>query len=573
LLSKVARFVRNPATNKANQDNADSTQDGENSRLALKQMIERKRHNDGVRRREFDQLRKLRLASSSVKAELAQAPLTFRGSTGYSDLDERATTLRKIDEIEAQMSRQWWKGRQGGSGAAPASTVLPKEGGVSRDRRSTDVVSPPDSQIVFAATQPSELAHRPEDVPTEMGGAGEADSQPDTPTGGQTPDSSQGFYASAHSVFSDSKMMVDMGQNLSDPELEEAAIRFANGDDTGAEAVLMAALGTPNTAPEVSDGWAAALFDLYRSTGQQASFDQFAMEYAQRFGRSAPSWFSTPQILGLQPGTASAPAVATKPAASSRSWQSPAELDDAAVMKLRTLVSTPGEPCSLDWQPLRSITPSAAQQLAELFARWCDQPLVFSFDGIESLQLALKSGTPMGDSSVPSYWWQLRLDALRILRLPDEFELVAMDFCVTYELSPASWVAPRCQLVSKQSVQSPVMATGEAATQPGGFAFDMLPTGGVRADTPLSLSGELQGDVEEVTKSLQARGHGRDVWVISCAQLIRVDFSAAGSLLNWVANVETQGGRIEFRDVPRLVAAFFNLIGINEHARVSPRIN
>jgi ABC-type transporter Mla MlaB component len=59
--------------------------------------------------------------------------------------------------------------------------------------------------------------------------------------------------------------------------------------------------------------------------------------------------------------------------------------------------------------------------------------------------------------------------------------------------------------------------------------------------------------------------------VISCARLIRVDFSAAGSILNWVAAQEMQGRQVQFHDVNRIVAAFFRVIGINEHARIVPR--
>jgi len=52
---------------------------------------------------------------------------------------------------------------------------------------------------------------------------------------------------------------------------------------------------------------------------------------------------------------------------------------------------------------------------------------------------------------------------------------------------------------------------------------------------------------------------------------VRVDFSAAGSILNWVATRQASGCHVQFRDVHRLVAAFFTVIGINEHARVIPR--
>ena len=71
----------------------------------------------------------------------------------------------------------------------------------------------------------------------------------------------------------------------------------------------------------------------------------------------------------------------------------------------------------------------------------------------------------------------------------------------------------------------------------------------------------------------RAKLAGADVMVISCARLIRIDFSAAGTLLNWVTARQAEGRQVQFVDVHRLVAAFFNVIGISEHARVVPRCN
>jgi hypothetical protein len=33
---------------------------------------------------------------------------------------------------------------------------------------------------------------------------------------------------------------------------------------------------------------------------------------------------------------------------------------------------------------------------------------------------------------------------LRVMNRPDEFELTALDFCVTYEVSPPGWERPSC---------------------------------------------------------------------------------------------------------------------------------
>jgi hypothetical protein len=113
LLSKMARFVRNPTKDWSDLDKSapESEQGSGYSKQALKEMIERKRQNDFVRRREFDYLRKLRRNAPSISPELGDRPSFFQSSLA-SNPDERATTLKKIDEIEAQMSKQWWKGKQ-----------------------------------------------------------------------------------------------------------------------------------------------------------------------------------------------------------------------------------------------------------------------------------------------------------------------------------------------------------------------------------------------------------------------------------------------------------------------------
>ena len=58
---------------------------------------------------------------------------------------------------------------------------------------------------------------------------------------------------------------------------------------------------------------------------------------------------------------------------------------------------------------------------------------------------------------------------------------------------------------------------------------------------------------------------------VSCARLIRVDFIAAGDLLNWVLARRGENRSVSFVDTHRLVALFFGAMGINEHATVKVR--
>ncbi len=124
LLSKVAMFVSNPTRDWSELDQPVQQEDNGYDKQALKSMIERKRQNDFVRRREFDQLRKLRNRDPAASSSLVR-PSYFQNSAP-TDQDGRAGTLKKIDEIEAQMSKQWWKNKTDVGGLA--STTPPPLG-------------------------------------------------------------------------------------------------------------------------------------------------------------------------------------------------------------------------------------------------------------------------------------------------------------------------------------------------------------------------------------------------------------------------------------------------------------
>lgn len=556
LLSKMARFVRNPTKDWAALDKPQEPQDIDHGKEALKLVIERKRHDDAVRRREFSQLRKLRQASPSIKAELAQDRSMFATTTGDSNMDERATTLKKIDEIEAQMSRQWWKSR---SGFTPVALAVPSDNAP----ESAD----PDE---FASTQASRLLlTAPNDTPESF------DFQSTKPGGAARQGAGEAFRMSSHSALSSSWMtVVDQSPYLSDPDMEEAAIRFANSDDAGAEATLQAAWQQPDAKPELAQGWAAALFGLYRSTGQTDRFERLALDYAHRFGRSAPAWSIVPQSAQAFSPVPSSPGE-TSPAVASAGphWVCPVAFDDLAVVQLRDLVGLSTVIHCLDWSPLQRMSASAAKRLAELLARWCEAPLTFAFEGVAPLVDLLQAYTPSGDRLVPAFFWQLRFDALRLLRRHDDYELAALDYCVTFEVSPPPWRIP-----NGLRVDWPQDPATLFASDPGVAPEDALPAVLAQSLVPeqarqLVLSGEVIGDVSGIVDRWQLADGDDGFWMVSCAHLIRVDFSAAGGLLNWVAHMATEGKRVEFREVPHLVAAFFNLIGINEHAQVTVRIN
>jgi ABC-type transporter Mla MlaB component len=89
--------------------------------------------------------------------------------------------------------------------------------------------------------------------------------------------------------------------------------------------------------------------------------------------------------------------------------------------------------------------------------------------------------------------------------------------------------------------------------------------------TSVELAGQLSGDLAELLGRLATQVGDSRVIRISCALLMRVDFVAAGDLLNWVAQRHNEGREIVFHETHRLVALMFGAMGINETARVQLR--
>jgi ABC-type transporter Mla MlaB component len=622
LLSKVVKFVRNPTTNWADLDQQETDRESTYSKQMLKEMIERKRRNDFVRKREFDMLRKMRRSEVMAGHDTSARPSFFQSSLP-SKPDDRASTLKKIDEIEAQMSMQWWKTKHGDSssrsssfpvsahvppeamGGAPGSAAPGSRGynpALSAAARSdaernepsepAALQSMPDSFPPSSAPVP--LQFPPGRAPGRVGSdAGmlrtaappvQPPVQPpqSRPISAVTPAHPVSEAGSASSTgFSASKLFaIDVEEFAHDPELEEAAIRFANGDDAGAEAGLREVLGPNGSRANHDETW-LTLFDLYRAIGQQERFETAAIDFAGRFGRSAPQWVSIPDAVGRMHGKP-AQAAPAGGALQTPNWVSPATLGSQTVVAMTLALGKAAPPWRLSWVKLNTIEEAAVEGLTRVFTQWASQSVQLRFMGTEVLEQVLKSATPSGDRSVNPAWWKLRMEVLRVMHRPDEFELVALDYCVTYEVSPPSWDSARCDYKPLQADGSYVAGT----TIVGETFRDSLSTlgQGGYSDThaaslsqPMSnivtveLAGQILGDSTEVLDLLDDKLMGADIMVISCARLIRIDFSSAGTLLNWVSTRQAEGRQVQFVDVHRLVAAFFNVIGVSEHARVIAR--
>ena len=587
LLSKLVKFVRNPATNWTELDSVEASKDESVNKQLLNEMIERKRRNDFVRKREFDMLRKLRKLEALAQTEPGSddRPSFFQSSI-TSSIDDRATTLKKIDEIEAQMSMQWWKtnnptangpdAKSAAAAALSASSLPPAE---LRHALADNHVP-----VTYELTRLAELdSSKPADIAVLdpvtddllRGLSLDFPLLPERPEAGKAKDrDALDFDASTTS-----DLMPDLTHEstVHDAELEEAAILFANGDDSGAEAGLLEILAPGALRVDHVYTW-LTLFDLYRATGEQVKFEAVAVEFAHRFNRSAPQWFSLPDLVkALAP-----PAQAAGQERVAADWICPSMLGMQSVGVLNMAIGRAAMPWRLDWSHLKSIDASALAPLHKVFTQWANQPVQLRFLGDAKLRQVLFDATPSNDNATDPRWWQLRMEMLRVIHRPDDFELTALDFCVTYEVSPPAWDVARCDYKSLDDygdAMGRATIIGEPVSEmvypsvfdvEGDPKLDFPSSSGVHFSS-VELSGQIQGDAVGVMERLESSLSGADRMQISCAKLIRVDFSAAGMLLNWVSARQAENRFVEFSEVNRLVAAFFNVIGIVEYAKVTSR--
>lgn len=643
LLSKVARYFGTPATEAQDANESVQSRTGEMEKHALQSLIERKRQDDLVRRREFNHLRKLRTHSwGSSAAGLSgmsgmgnmERTSIFQHSSGFS-VEDRASTIKKIDAIEATMVEGWSKSKasakkplnqrpvapaqqsQRASGPAPGirppklterATPTQQAPLVDMDLDFTAMLSatplatmpsqaPPATKNAQPAATPTPPSTAPTAAPiaaktvpvtksaaapapaasaatatTTKPAPAESAAKTAAPPPAAAPAAAAKTSAPSTRNLTPTPALVE-AVLLAEPVengLQAAAMLFAEGDSAAAEAVLLALIQGADIGPSEADVLASALFDLYRATGQQDGFDVVAMDYAGRFGRSPAEWFSLPEILGKGAATA-IETPAPKPLMMQTQdsvWTCPAVLDAPALDVLKARFPGNTTEWYVDWAQLSTIDAQAAQPLAEMFQFWTLHPVKLHWSGMDALLRALQAQTPADDNSTNPLWWLIRLDAMCILGEHDAFEGLALDYCVVFEVSPPSWKDLPCEYV--QELSSSVFMTNPDDPH------SVPPSDGM--DVPAlyakyELSGELLGDRTDVMDRLAAASESSDHVMVSCARLIRIDFTATGNLLNWVTACQAKGCQVEFDQVPRLVSVFFKMLGLDGHAKVSVRAN
>ncbi len=331
------------------------------------------------------------------------------------------------------------------------------------------------------------------------------------------------------------------------PEIEEAAILYANNQGEAAMALLKHVAEGENAA-FTQQAW-ALLFDLYQVMGKQDEFDSLSIDYAARFESSPPTWndVDAPQVVQAKPSN---PSTVSFP-----------EVLDANGVKLMEAVqkaAQKGRAVTLDFSLIKRIDADGATLLCKVFAAFRKAKLELVVHHSRRLLAATEAGVEVGRRDPSESIWSLRLEVLRLLGMQQEFDDVAIDYCVTYEISPPAWEPMPAQIRTEDVGDAMVMAVA-----PGNVT-------GPSQDRFL-LVGDATGSMQAELASLDAFAEPIREVLVDCRRLRRIDFAAAGNLMNLLVSLRQRGKAIVMHEPNNLVVALFSAMGLNEVTTINPR--
>ena len=578
---KVARFVANPTTDWAEINSRQDDPQADAAKAELRAMVERKRRNDFVRKRELDMLRRIRregLSPEQLAALGASSSRMDEVERLNSDMGQRVDlqVKAKIDEIEQQMvgesfarapsppSSGFFETSTRAAAFAPTmpavpNTEIPRGGG-----------APAAASPAPTSAAPAPGRERPSNAPVPA--AAVVDTKLPPPAEGAPSELPELMPMNPGLSFRMTESAaIEVNEVVHDAELDEAVIAFANADNESCERSLTELTQPGGSRNLHAETW-LVLFDFYRATGQQSKFEALALEYAQQFGLSAPQWFSMPKMVAEQQRKVRPP----KGSPGAVCWSAPAYLDAEAVQQMRSRCESSPMPWVLDWKDLQQLDTEGCAKLQSVFKDWSKQALDIRWLAGDQFLQVIKDMAPVGVRDVDPALWMLRMEALRLVNRPDQFDEAAIDYCVTYEVSPPSWEKAKCLVrVSGNSLstQGPTSTTQQQAldAQSTFLETSLGEQTKLGQAVQLELSGQLHGDISETLNLMSSELGAASLIEVSCPALIRLDFLAAGDLLNWVLSRRSENRNVVFKDTHRLVALFFGAMGINEHARVKVR--
>lgn len=397
----------------------------------------------------------------------------------------------------------------------PEKKMVARPAAVPRSREAREVALPPSEE---KSTPSIELPQTSAATPPEV--AADADSSLDF----------SGFE------FSQSSPDFQVEQDIDpvDAEAEEAAILYANGQDEAARSVLENAVRIHHFGP--GERLWMMLFDLYRLTGQKAAFDTLGIDFARSFEKSPPAWRDkSPRQVKVNEVVAGSLVFKGNLVGDNNAGFEAVRQSLTKNTKLRLDMSKVNELDALGCGRLMSVLQQARRSGREV-----------ELLGRDKLSGLVEQRTVSGKAE-DSECWLLLLELCQLQGQQEAFEEAAINYAVTFEVSPPSWESNRV------AAPEPIMKMAADDSRDSGIANAYMLSGDIKS----SRFGDLT-----------AHADLHDPVILDCTALVRMDFISAGALLNVLSTIRQSGKQIVFRHPNHLVAELFGVVGLRAVAAI-----
>ena len=319
--------------------------------------------------------------------------------------------------------------------------------------------------------------------------------------------------------------------------LENAALLHANGQTLPARGILEDGIVNDAEAKASPLAW-LALLDLMHRLGDRAGFERLALNYVVAFERSAPGW---EEYSHRTPPAGNKPVVAGYVALTGK-------LSATHASQISGLLSVAQKQPSmrLDLGGLLGADDAGATLLAQALGQLRSRRFALALQNPAKIRAALEMAVKQGRDASEGYWLLL-LELLQWQNQHTAFEDRAVEYAVAFEVSPPSWEPP-------PQVQAPV-----ASVPAGSQANGSVPPGSEQ----LVLQGVLTGSGDPQVARLSDFRDGNAAVPIEMSAVERIDFVAAGALMNSISRIEAQHRVVQIVGASPIVRALLLLIGIS----------
>ena len=326
-----------------------------------------------------------------------------------------------------------------------------------------------------------------------------------------------------------SGIVVEENSGAPQSPVDEAAILYASNQLEVAERMLKDVLKTGDRR-----AW-HMLFDLYCIQNREKDFEQLALDYAVRFESSPPVW--------LKSNDSGAPKKQQEQAAS---LELPGLLDKNAAATLREAIDATDKKAvvRINFSRIDMVDESGADECAKILSAARKAKRKLQVSGVDRL-IALLQDLNRATLSRAVHWLLL-LELYQTLGQQEQFEDLAVDYAVRFEVSPPSWSEVQAAVIVQATPSEPL-------------------------DDALHLSGEITPSNDSMLQQFGSYAATHDEVLVDLSKVTRVDYGSVSQFISVLMQCLGSGKSITLRGHNALIHELFRVMGIDQLAQLVPR--